>query len=290
MIEFGRSIERFEPVAPGSKRDIARRTDLAVDSPFFHDEAAALAFIEAGIAPLLPSFPDRCVVADLGGGDGFLADRIRSFLHSQARDPDITVVDSNIGWLMEAQERRLAVCPANLESIKLRPAHLLTMRLVNHYNGIPRQQAILARAQSNLLPEGYLVVQAEVGTWAQCAFRSLIYGLLDRGAATQPSGERCRWLPADALCRMMQRAGLLLVTANPCLMKFSSNLRQLLRLAWVRVVGRSADKKGCHAFIESAIGIAKSYGPDRAEIGISVQEDGEVWFDTCHALLVARRI
>lgn len=287
-----RAIERFEPAAPGCRRDIDRATELAVELPFFNDEAAATAFFQAAITPVLLHLPERCLVADLGGADGFLADRLRSFLSDHGRFADIVVVDANIRFLMAAQCRGLSVRPANLETLELRGTNLMTMRLVNHYNGIRRQQAIIDRARSNLAPGGYLVIQAEVGTWSQCAFRSIVSDLMG-GASRAARGEGCRWLPVDALCRMMTRAGLPPVTVDPCFMRFDSDLRKVLELAWDRVNGgpiESTTERTRADFVEKAFRIAEARFSKDDRVGFSAGGGGELRLETQHALITARAV
>lgn len=290
MTGLSRPIEKFVPAAPGCRRDIDRATELAVELPFFNDEAAAETFLRAAVAPLVPNIPERCLAADLGGADGFLADRLRTFLAVHGRIADVVVVDANIRFLMTAQGRGLSVRPANLETLELRGASLMTMRLVNHYNGIRRQQAIIDRARSNLAPGGYLVIQAEVGTWAQCAFRSIVSDLLSGGSVAD-RGEGCRWLPVDALCRMMKRAGLPPATVDPSFMKFDSNLRKVLQLAWNRVNGapvESVAEKARAAFVEKAYRIAEARFLKNDRAGFSPGDDGELRFMTQHTLITAR--
>lgn len=279
--------------SPGCFRDVRLHTDVAAELEFFNDPLAARDFIETGIVPLVRTLPPQLRLVDLGGGDGFLLEQVAQVLRGRGHHVHALVVDANAGSLLRAQARGLDVLPGHLERLRLRPAQVFLMRLVNHYNGYARQLAIFSRVWESLTPGGYLILQSETGSRSHCAYRNLVSQLLENAKDGVSRAKKVRhWLPVETLVRILHRRGLQIIQLEPRFLSFETRLRTLLQLAWDRLHGfpmLPAELDLRELAVTAALGIAQRHLLDSRVEGLSADAAGQLVLRTCHALIVARK-
>jgi hypothetical protein len=149
---------------------------------YFGSEAVAEAFIQIGVRPLLPRFGTRVRMADFGGGQGFLAARVRDFLTAQGFQVQAVVVDANPDFLRVAASAGLEAVQAELSQFQAEePFDLVIMRAVLHYNPYPKMVGILRAVRNCLADDGVLLEQTLSGTVASCNLRREIVSLPSLG-------------------------------------------------------------------------------------------------------------
>ncbi|KPC51995.1 Uncharacterized protein AC509_3491 [Pseudomonas amygdali pv. morsprunorum] len=214
---------------PGTSDDIAGRVDLETCHPFFGSVLDADQFVQAAVLPNLPAERERLRVIDFGGGQGLLLDRCINALARRGIECDALVVDANPGFVARALTRGVDAVVGEIAGYSGKPADIVLMRLVLHYNSAPVQQAMLANARRHLAADGVFALQYETGDTMACSLRNRIAGL----CADATGSEARFWVEPDRLVSWLHEAGFtgVSVVNEP---GYESDVVALLRNAWQR--------------------------------------------------------
>lgn len=209
MNEFFKNIpqqEKMIPSSAGSQADLRADVNIAkVYGGYFSSLEVAKAFVDAGIQNIEKELPKYVRYADFGGGQGFLTKVVAEHLASQGHTVDAFVLDSNEKFLDIAQQEGLSVQRCNLESCTFQNADLITMRAVNHYNGIEKQIEILQGARNSLKNGGFLISQISSGSELNCRLRSDIVNLHSLERSTE--GGNYHWTSVEEYSRILRESG-----------------------------------------------------------------------------------
>jgi SAM-dependent methyltransferase len=107
--------------------------------------------------------PDKINFADFGGGDGFLALKIKEYLEKSGKEVSSVIIDGNPNYLKDAAKKGLVTLEAALENVELTNFDLIIMRSVLHYNSRGVQKKILQKLLHALKPKGIFIHQMSSG-------------------------------------------------------------------------------------------------------------------------------
>lgn len=257
----------FQPTAAGTLRDLRERTDLARAIAFFASRQEAQAFAATGLSHALPALPQDVRYVDYGGGQGVVADAMRSALLAAGRTCDVTVVDSNQRYLQDARALDLHTHLANIEDCPLRDVDMASMRLVNHYCGYDQQAAIMRGIHDGLRPGGVFVSQIETGSGAICRLQTAI-----SNALSQEGGDGYYWPTLDEYVALAQAAGFAEILVIGESTPVESTINEGLAAAWRRFHGSE---------LQSLL------AEDRAEDTRQLLAQRALFFKMCHGLIAA---
>jgi hypothetical protein len=223
----------FRPSAAGTVRDLREGTDLLTENPFFASEASAAHFIASSVDVIRDDLAPDIRYADFGGGQGSLTRSVRDHLLAKGFSVNATVVDSNKRYLQQAAEQGLEAVLANLESCDIPAQQLITMRLVNHYNNVDGQCAILRNAKRALAEHGFLISQIETTTEICCDLWNRVAAMADINFGDS----RCHWVSERAYLAMLRDAGFKDISAPSATASFDTPVDLLLNVGWRRSNG-----------------------------------------------------
>jgi SAM-dependent methyltransferase len=286
----------FQPTAAGTVRDLRERTDLAQDIAFFASRQEARTFAEICLSRTLPALPQSVRYVDYGGGQGLVADAMRSALLAAGRACDVAVVDSNPRYLKDASALNLRTHLANIEDCSLRDADLASMRLVNHYCGYDQQAAIMRGIHDGLRPGGVFVSQIETGSSVICRLQTAISNALSR--------EDCcgyYWPTLDEYVSLARAAGFVEISVIGEKAPVESTINEALAAAWRRFHGHElqalvAEKQAENVqqlLAQRALFFKMCHGLIAEEMDISTQgapaQPALTKFELCYPVLYCRR-
>ena len=191
-----------------TEADLSHRVEMGkIHGAYFSDPAKADRFIEIAVAPIQDRFGPRVRHAGFGGGDGFLTKRIGEALKVAGHEVESLVVDANQHFLDEAAARGLAVLEADVAEVALSGYDLITMRSVNHYNTLARQQDLVGDIFRSLKPGGYLASQNLSGPSGRfCDLCSRLTQFPSLGRIKEP-GDAPHMASEPEFTLLMERAG-----------------------------------------------------------------------------------
>lgn len=196
----------FQPSNAGTISDEMGRVRIGmVHQAYFSQEAPVVAFIEEGILPIERSLSTSIRLTDLGGGEGFLCERVAKILEQAGHRVDACVADANRSYLHTALEQGLSCRLQNLEHLSLPEQDLLIARALYHYNDSSAQRAITESIYRVLKPGGYFVHQLSSGSEANCRLRSDIINLpsLERAGVTK----KYSWITPETHFEQLRAVG-----------------------------------------------------------------------------------
>ncbi|NQV22483.1 MAG: class I SAM-dependent methyltransferase [Rhodospirillales bacterium] len=198
--------QNLQTASSGSHADVRAGVDIEqVQGGYFSARKNVEAFLELGLGPVEKDLPEDVNYADLGGGSGVLAISVTDYLEAKGHKVRPVVVDGNPMFLEKAKERGLRTQLCDLETCDLEGLNLVTMRAVNHYNTVDKQQEILDNVYRSLGENGYLVSQISSGSAANCELRSNLSNLESLGRAI--GNDQYHWLPRQEFIRLLENSG-----------------------------------------------------------------------------------
>lgn len=277
--------------AAGTLRDLQAGTDLAAEYPYFAAAEESERFISLTLRESRGRLPDDKVrYVDFGGGQGHLALAVKAYLEQTGRQVEAVVADGNTRYLMEALRAGLDVLPCNLEACHLTDFHLLSMRLVNHYNTRPAQLEILRRAHAGLCRNGMLLVQIETGPTENCRLRTDIANLLAQRRGELPG---YYWATGDDFEQLLRSAGFEVDSRADAAWQFQTQVSRLLESSWLRFNNESdpiSTANAREAFFSTAVKLLERrlarHGSE--ELGVTVTDSNYV-MHSAHTVFVATR-
>ena len=196
----------FNLTVGSCRADMMAGVDISkVQSGYFSDQENIEAFIEIGIARVAADLPNRIRFADFGGGTGVLTTQVSIHLATHGHKIHSIVVDANDQFLEQARGSCSEAVLADLETCQIKHCDLITMRAVNHYNPLVKQQKILNNVYRSMSPGAFLVSQISSGSTENCCLRSEVSNLMSLGRSTCSDG--FHWTTVDDYLDLLRAAG-----------------------------------------------------------------------------------
>ncbi len=154
----------------GSNADYLSKVEIdKVGGGYFSSYEVSDDFIVKSLRGILGCMPKNINFYDLGGGDGFLGERIREFFEENGFNITTTIVDDNVDYLKKAKERGLNVIKSDISDCQeINRPDLVVMRSVNHYNQFHTQRKVLHNCFRSMADNGFLVSQFISGSRSEC--------------------------------------------------------------------------------------------------------------------------